>query len=835
MRNASSKASPWERRIVLVGCVVACCTLALHCRSKPSDGPGGGPDARAGGRAIEPGAPLGQVADERQENEEGGRGARSANDERTMGARSAEDVDRMAGVAGPKDNPNPHMARTVMREAPGAGAAGPRDNPNPHMARTVMREAPGADGSAPAIAHGFATRSGGGSGVGFSRGAVRRTSRSSRGRGDDCGRNATPFDCPDVDEFLIVEAPEPARESDPGEPPPPTQGTLRAKNAEGEEAGDFPLEHTEVTSEVSGMIARTTVEQIYGNPFSEVIEAVYVFPLPALGAVNDFVMQVGDRKIVGLIRPRAEAERIYAEARAAGHTASLLTQERSNIFTQSVANIEPGGKVTIEITYFERLVYESGYYEWVFPMVVGPRYIPGEPTTPASDDPDAPSSAGGGTSPSTTQVGDADRITPPVLPPDRRSGHDISLTVTLDAGLPIARLAVPTHQVETQDLGAGKRVVKLAAADTIPNRDLVLRWSVAGAETQFGVLAHRGDAGGYLTLVMQPPAEPTDEQVVPREITFLIDISGSMSGVPLGIAAAVVRETLDRLRPDDRYNIVVFAGGNGQLWESARPKTDGNVAAARGYIEELCGGGGTEMLEGVRHALKAEHDPAALQMYVFVTDIWSATRCDHRAGQERARRSQVLHVRHRSSVNRYLVDGIAEFGGGASDVVLRPGEAEGCRATRRLLAMIDSRCSWTGRLERPVADAYPSRLPDLFAGQTVSLVARFTGAGSGTAYVTGRVGSRRVRYPVSVVLPEREEANAALAPLWARWRIEDLSKLLIGAGDGTRAELEQQITDLAVEFRLVTVHRLLSRSTSRASSATAGRCASSSRLNCLKA
>ena len=620
MRNASSKASPWERRIVLVGCVVACCTLALHCRSKPSDGPGGGPDARAGGRAIEPGAPLGQVADERQENEEGGRGARSANDERTMGARSAEDVDRMAGVAGPKDNPNPHMARTVMREAPGAGAAGPRDNPNPHMARTVMREAPGADGSAPAIAHGFATRSGGGSGVGFSRGAVRRTSRSSRGRGDDCGRNATPFDCPDVDEFLIVEAPEPARESDPGEPPPPTQGTLRAKNAEGEEAGDFPLEHTEVTSEVSGMIARTTVEQIYGNPFSEVIEAVYVFPLPALGAVNDFVMQVGDRKIVGLIRPRAEAERIYAEARAAGHTASLLTQERSNIFTQSVANIEPGGKVTIEITYFERLVYESGYYEWVFPMVVGPRYIPGEPTTPASDDPDAPSSAGGGTSPSTTQVGDADRITPPVLPPDRRSGHDISLTVTLDAGLPIARLAVPTHQVETQDLGAGKRVVKLAAADTIPNRDLVLRWSVAGAETQFGVLAHRGDAGGYLTLVMQPPAEPTDEQVVPREITFLIDISGSMSGVPLGIAAAVVRETLDRLRPDDRYNIVVFAGGNGQLWESARPKTDGNVAAARGYIEELCGGGGTEMLEGVRHALKAEHDPAALQMYVFLTD-----------------------------------------------------------------------------------------------------------------------------------------------------------------------------------------------------------------------
>ena len=637
-----------QLRFLLASCVVACGAMALDCKSKPS-----GEESKARIVAGPPPA-LGEPAAGMEDEEEGGAGARAAGEEGKIGRRNSDDVDRMAGVRGPAD-----MAQLQ--------AFGAISYLGEEKDDAKSRGYPASPSASSLSGHGY----GSGNGVGYGRGGG-GTARSSRGR-RGCGSDATPFDCPDVDEFLIVEAPPdlPATSAG-GEPPPATQGTLRAKNAEGEEAGDFPLQHTEVSSEISGMIARTTVEQVYGNPFDEVIEAVYVFPLPAMGAVNDFVMQIGDRKIVGLIRPRAEAERIYAEARAAGRTASLLTQERANIFTQSVANIEPGGTVKIEITYFEKLVYESGYYEWVFPMVVAPRYIPGDTVRPPSDDatdlPDDRSAArpagGGGTSPATTQVSDADRITPPVLPPGQRSGHDIGLTVTLDAGLPIARLAVPTHQVETQDLGAGKRTIKLSSADTIPNRDFVVRWSVAGAETQFGVLSHRGDAGGYLTLMMQPPAEPTDAQVVPREITFLLDISGSMSGVPLGISTAVVRETLDRLRPDDRFNIFFFAGGNGQLWESAKPKTDANVAAAEEYLEDLCGGGGTEMIGGLRRAMQAEHDPAALQMYVFLTD--------GQIGNEDAVLELVKNDRGEarffmfgigSSVNRYLVDGIAEFGG----------------------------------------------------------------------------------------------------------------------------------------------------------------------------
>jgi len=603
--------------------------------------------------------------------------------------------------------------------------------------------------------------------------------------------------------------------ADPGAGPArPTQGTLVAKKTDGSDAGEFPLQHTEVTAEISGYIAKTLVEQQYANPFAEVIEAVYTFPLPTMAAVNDFVMQVGERKIVGLVRPREEAERIYAQARAQGYTASLLTQERPNIFTQSVANIEPGGAVKIQITYFEKLAYEYKQYEYVFPMVVGPRYIPGNVQDTRDDTaaPGAPAAAappgGGGTAAPTDRVPDADRITPPVLRPGERSGHDIGVTVLLDAGLEVQELAPITHCVDVEDVSGSRKKVVLSSADSIPNRDFVLRWKVAGVETQFGVLAHKGEQGGFLTLMVQPPDAPTDEQVTPREITFLIDISGSQMGLPIGISKDIVRRTLDELRGEDTFNIFFFESGNGQLWERPRPRTPENVEEAKRFVSQLCGGGGTEMLAGIRRALQAEHDPKFLQMYVFLTDgyIGNEDEIMRIVKQERGEaRFFVFGVG--SSVNRHLVEGVAEAGAGAWHAVLPRDEDHAGKAVQKLFDLIDSpvlvdvKVDWNGL---PVEDVYPSKLPDLFAGQTINLVARYTRAAEGTAYVEARVGARQVRLPVAVRLPEAEAENAALAPIWARWRISDLSEdLLMADTDAKRGELKKKITDLAVEFRLV--------------------------------
>lgn len=605
------------------------------------------------------------------------------------------------------------------------------------------------------------------------------------------------------------------KDPDSGEPAPPaTQGTLRARTAEGKPLGDFPLQHTDVAAEISGSLARTVVEQRYANPYKDVIEAVYIFPLPSLGAVNDFVMRVGSRKIVGLIRTREEAERIYRDARARGQTASLLTQERPNIFTQNVANIEPGGVVTISITYFERLPYDKGEYEFAFPMVVGPRYNPGQTTTPqvvvmqptsGTDRP--PRHYGGGHCVNLPLRADTTSVNPPVLPPGQRSGHDISLKVTLDAGLPITQLAAIAHKVDIERLSPTRHVITLSSKDAIPNRDFVMRWSVAGAETRFGVLAHAANGNGYFSLTMQPPLAPSDEQVTPREITFILDISGSMMGLPIDLSKELIERTLDRLRPDDHFNIVYFAGGNAQLWERARQNTPENVATAKRFLTNLSAGGGTEMLAGVQRALSAHHEPEFLQMYVFLTDGY--------VGNE----EQILEVIKKergdarffgfgigSSVNRYLIDGIGEHGGGMSQVVIPRDTSYQTRAVNRLFDAIDSpvlvdiAIEWNGL---PVRDVYPAKVRDLFAGQVIDVVGRYEGQGSGTAYVTGRIGARRVRYPVRVDLPAVESRHAALAPTWARLRIHDLSGAMLGADSTARARLRSEMTELALNHRLV--------------------------------
>jgi len=595
------------------------------------------------------------------------------------------------------------------------------------------------------------------------------------------------------------------------EPDPLSETGLNARNLDGESLGAFPLRRTTVAAEISGPLARTRVRQEYGNPYDEVIEAVYVFPLPAMAAVNDFVLEAGGRRIVGLVRPRAEAERIYQQARARGQTASLLTQERPNLFTQSVANVEPGGEVTVELTFFERLVYEDGAFQWVFPTVVGPRYIPGTPQA----SPGAVASPAGGTTAPTESVPDAHRITPPLLRPGEATGHRLDLTVTVEAPIPIRSIEVPTHHVRIDEESPTRRIVRLAETDDRRlNRDFVLRFALAGEDTELGLLAHRQGRDGYFLLDVQPPVDPADEQVMAREITFLLDVSGSMSGTPLEISRQVIDQTLAHLRPDDVFNLFYFASGNGQLWPEARPGTRANLAAARRFLDSTQGGGGTEMLAGVARALNGAHDPERLQMFVFLTDgfVGDESRILHLIREERGD-ARFFAFGIGSSVNRYLIDGIGEHGGGTSQVVLpRPGEVE--RAANRLRTAIDApvlvdlELDWNGL---PVDEIYPRELPDLYAGGTLELMGRYRLDGDrrparGTVVLSGRLGTRPVSYEVEVELPAHEEAHSVLGPVWARHKIHDLSNRLLGAGEDEKPELVQAITDLALEHRLASAY-----------------------------
>ncbi|HSP41482.1 MAG TPA: VIT domain-containing protein, partial [Luteolibacter sp.] len=365
-----------------------------------------------------------------------------------------------------------------------------------------------------------------------------------------------------------------------------TEGRLDAFDAGGKALGPCPLKHTDVQADISGTLARVTVTQRFHNPFKDKIEAIYVFPLHQDSAVDDMTMTVGERVVKGVIKERGEAKRIYEEAKAQGKVASLLDQERPNIFTQSVANIEPGEQVTITIRYSQTINWEEGRFGFDFPTVVGPRYIPGgatgdqpvsldEPMPPMFRKPD-PKRGPEGEPPvvnpdpakPTDQVSDAGRITPPVVKEGFRAGHDISITVTIHAGRPIEDLKSELHEVELEHIGGDKShaVVRLAEKAVIPNRDFAISYRTAGDAITDSVLTHTDERGNFFSMVIQPPARVKQEQVVPRELVFVLDTSGSMGGFPMETSKAMMRRAIESLRTEDEFNIVTFAGNTSVLF-----------------------------------------------------------------------------------------------------------------------------------------------------------------------------------------------------------------------------------------------------------------------------
>ncbi|HET7288705.1 MAG TPA: VIT domain-containing protein, partial [Pyrinomonadaceae bacterium] len=374
-----------------------------------------------------------------------------------------------------------------------------------------------------------------------------------------------------------------------------TSGSLAVLDAGGNAKGRCPLKHTDVKAEISGFVSRVVVTQQFQNPFKEKIEAVYMFPLPQNAAVDDMTMIVGERTVRGKILAREEARVVYEAAKSSGKVAGLLDQERPNIFTQSVANILPGEQVKITISYVETLNYVDGAYEFVFPMVVGPRYI-------------------------SRNVSDGLRVTRKVLPSGTRSGHDISLEVSLDAGLIIDNLSSKTHLIDIQRPDIRSARLRLKENSTIPNKDFILRYDVATQAIQDAVLTHRSERGGFFTMILQPPDRITVADVTPKELVFVLDTSGSMQGFPIEKAKETMKLALDSLNPSDTFNLITFAGDTSILFPEPVPATSANLRKAQAFLRLRNGEGGTEMMKAIEAALKPSDDQSHVRIVCFMTD-----------------------------------------------------------------------------------------------------------------------------------------------------------------------------------------------------------------------
>jgi len=561
--------------------------------------------------------------------------------------------------------------------------------------------------------------------------------------------------------------------------PATTEGRLATRD--GKKVVDVPLEHTEVAIHATGHLAEVRVEQTFRNPYDHKIEAVYLFPLPTGAAVNDLEIQLGDRVVKGEIAKRADAKATYVRAKKAGLVAALLTQERPNLFTQNVANLEPGARVIVRMTYVEPLHYEAGGYELVFPMVAGPRYIPA----------------------TSNQAADADAVQPAVLPPGTRSSHDIGLTVDLDAGVALRAVRSSSHDiVQTPGATAARETITLAPGDTIPNKDFVLRYDVAGETPAVAVLADRaGDGPGAFFLTLQPPQAAAPAQITPRELVFVVDTSSSMRGQPLAKARELIRSMLTTLAPDDTFQIVRFADAASALGDRPIANKPKNLEYALGWLDALEAGGGTAMTEGIAAALDFVHDPQRLRLTVFITDGYVGNEDEILATvHAKLGASRLYSFGVGSAVNRYLLEEMASFGRGAVQIV-RPDEDTAAavmtfhdRIARPVLT--DVTIDWGGLA---VADVTPAVVPDLFVGQPVVLAGHYARPGTATVVVRGKAGGRDVELSVPVDLPAASD-RPAIATVWARARIAELGRDEIrGATDATRDE----ITRIALDHHLM--------------------------------
>ncbi|MDX6528066.1 MAG: Ca-activated chloride channel [Blastocatellia bacterium] len=587
-----------------------------------------------------------------------------------------------------------------------------------------------------------------------------------------------------------------------------TEGSLLALNAQGKPEGQCPLKHTDVKTEISGFLARVIVTQQFENPFADKIEAVYTFPLPQAAAVDDMTIVVGDRIVKGKIMRREDAQATYDAARAKGQVAALLSQQRPNIFTQAVANILPGQKINVTISYVETLKYDEGSYEWSFPMVVATRYIPAarSNTDASSADATTPQPATAEATPA-EPVSDSEQISPAVMANGRRAGHDISIEMKIDAGVPLVGFHSKTHEIEAFQPGPGKAIVRLKDQATIPNQDFVIRYDVAGSQIADAFLAHRDSRGGFFTFILQPPQRVTVPDVTPKELVFVLDTSGSMSGFPIEKAKETMMLALDGLYPGDTFNVILFSGDTKILFSEPVPATPANINKAKNLLSQAKGDGGTEMMKAIRAALAPSDAQDHVRITCFMTDGQVGDDLEIIAEVQKHPHARVFAMGFGSAPNRFLLDKITEYGRGEVEYVTESGETSGVakrfheRVRNPLLT--DVSIDWAGL---PVTDVYPKTIPDLFSAEPVIISGRYAAGGKGVIRLKGRMSGYEFVREIPVELPEQESQHDVLATLWARRKVDHLmSQDMSGMQAGKmRDNLKSEIVSLGLTYSMMT-------------------------------
>lgn len=545
-----------------------------------------------------------------------------------------------------------------------------------------------------------------------------------------------------------------------------------------------PLKHTHVRAQIVGPLCAVEVEQQFHNTHTRPIEALYVFPLPENAAVSDLSLTLGDRTITGVIQEREEARREYEEAARQGQGAALLEQARPNLFSIAVANIQPDEHVQVTLRFSDQLDYDDGGYSFVLPTVATPRYTPKDQQEQAPPD-------------------------SPLLPSSSREGHTLAVRVEIDAGK-LEAVSSPSHPIDVTEQRGGRAVVTIKQNETLPNKDFVLRYRVTSNTPSATAFTYRPEGQpGTVLLTLTPQGVVESNEIVPRELLFVIDRSGSMSGTAMVQARNALRACLRALNEGDLFNIFPFDNIVEEFAPKSQPFTQESIDRADTYIAGIEARGGTEILGALKHALSHHVDPERMRVVVFLTD--GSVGNEDEVLRELSRNlgeARVFAFGIGSAVNRFLLNKLAEVGRGSAEYLL-PGEEieEAIQRFQRRTSyplITDVTIDWGGAR---VTDLLPAPLPDLYAGQPLVALARFHNAGNSTVRVRGRTRrgafeqSFEVEWPSAT--PDRSPLWMALPQVWARTRIDHLMSESRQASSKTSPNRDE-ILSLGLTYRLMT-------------------------------
>ena len=575
-----------------------------------------------------------------------------------------------------------------------------------------------------------------------------------------------------------------------------TSGSFLMRVRPGGEYVRSPVLSTDVKFKVSGTVTRAVVSQQFRNDSQDWVEGIYVFPLPENAAVDRLQMHVGDRLIEGQIRERAQARAEYEAARERGSLASLIEQERPNIFTSSVANLGPGQTLTVEIEYQQTLHYLDGMVSLRFPTVVAPRYIPGTPQSEGKP-------SGHGWAPDTDKVKDASRITPPVLAENEPMRNPVTIHVELDAGFPVNEVKSRYHPVKVQKRDDNRYEVSLAVGPFPADRDFELVWNpLPGAQPRGAMFLESAAGESHLLLTLFPPfGVKADDKRLPREVIYVIDTSGSMEGTSITQARAALRLALGQLAPEDRFNVIQFNSATELLFPSSREASVKNVVAARRYVDKLRATGGTEMVPAMQAALESPAKEGYLRQVIFITD-GSVGNEDQlfKLIQRKLGRSRLFTVGIGSAPNGHFMTKAAQLGRGSFTYI---GDLD--EVGEKMAALF-------GKLEHPVlsdivvewpadlnAQSSPEKMPDLYLGEPIVLSALVQGPLKGKVVVQGQAGgeSWTAEFDLSTA-----HDGKGMGVIWARRRVEALMDSIHEGAD--REDVRQKIVEIALKHHIVT-------------------------------